>query len=150
VRVEGVSNGEQMTLIMDPAAGTIMMIMADQRMYMTMDAGSAPFSAPGSRSLDPANPCSSGEVTACENQGTETVNGYSTRKWAYTRDGDRETAWIASELRFPVRTLDESGNQTDFTNVAMGPQPASLSPRRALRRTARRGRPSRGGWSISS
>jgi hypothetical protein len=126
LRVEGVSDGEQMTLIMDPAAGTITMVMPDDGMYMTMDAGSAPFSTPGARAMDPANPCASGELTACEDLGSESVNGYAARKWAYTRDGDRETAWIASELRFPVRLLDESGNQTDFTNVAMGPQPAAL------------------------
>jgi hypothetical protein len=126
MRVEGVSDGEPVTLIMDPSAGTITMVMPADRMYVTMDAGAAPFSAPGARSMDPANPCSSGEVTACENLGAESVNGYQTRKWAYTRDGERETVWIAPELRFPVRVLDASGNQTDFTNVAMGPQPAAL------------------------
>lgn len=126
MRFEAVLDGEPMTLIVDPAAETITMVMEQERMYMTMDVGSAPFTAPGAQSVDPANPCGGGDVTACEDLGTESVNGYSARKWAYTRDGDRETAWIATELRFPVRILDDDGNQTDFTNVTMGAQPAAL------------------------
>ncbi len=126
VRVEGTSNGEPMTMIIDSSTGTIMMLMADQRAYVTMDAGSMPFSAPGSTSMDPANPCSSGELTECESLGTENINGRSARGWEYTRDGERETAWIASDLRFPVRVIDADGGQSDFTNVTTGNQPASL------------------------
>jgi hypothetical protein len=37
MRIEGVSNGEQMTLIMDPAAGTIIMVMPADRVYVVMD-----------------------------------------------------------------------------------------------------------------
>jgi hypothetical protein len=85
-----------------------------------------PFSAPGADTMDPANPCSSGEVTQCENLGTESVNGRATRKWAYVRDGERETVWIAADLRFPVRIEDADGYTTDFTNVLMGTQPAAL------------------------
>jgi hypothetical protein len=79
VRIEGTSNGEQMTMIVDSDAATVTMLMPDQRAYMTMDAGSMPFSAPGSTSMDPADPCSSGEVTDCRSLGTQTVNGHSAR-----------------------------------------------------------------------
>jgi hypothetical protein len=126
MRIEGTSNGEPMTIIVDSSAGTVMMLMAEERSYITMDAGSMPFSTPGSQSMDPANPCSGGELTECRSLGTETVNGHSARGWEYTRDGERETAWIANDLRFPVRVIEADGTQSDFSNIQPGPQPASL------------------------
>ncbi|MGE0161444.1 MAG: DUF4412 domain-containing protein [Gemmatimonadales bacterium] len=126
MRIEGTSDGEPMTMIIDRTAGRVLMLMPEDRMYMVMDLGSVPFTAPGTETLDPANPCSGGEVTECENLGTESVNGRTTRKWAYTRDGERETIWIATDLRFPVRIEDADGYTTDFTNVTMGTQPAAL------------------------
>jgi hypothetical protein len=126
IRIEGVSDGQPVAMIIDSGAGTLVMLMPEDRMYMTMDLGSAPFSAPAATSMDPANPCSSGEVSNCQSLGSETINGYAARGWEYTRDGERETAWIASELRFPVRTIDADGATTDLTDVQMGPQPASL------------------------
>jgi hypothetical protein len=127
IRIEGTSNGEEVVIIIDQGANNMLVLMPAERMYMQMDLGSAPFSAPSADFFDPANPCASGEVTDCENLGTENVNGRSTRKWAYTTmDGDRYTSWIATDLRFPVRTLEEDGTQSDFTNVQMGAQPASL------------------------
>jgi hypothetical protein len=126
MRIEGTSDGEPMTMIIDRTAGRMLMLMPDDRMYMVMDLGSMPFSAPGADTMDPSNPCSSGELTACENLGTESVNGRTTRKWAYTRDGARETVWIANDLQFPVRIEDADGAITDFTNVVVGSQPAAL------------------------
>jgi hypothetical protein len=126
MRIEGTSDGEPMTMIIDRTAGRMLMLIPEDQMYVVMDLGSMPFSAPGADSMDPANPCSGGELTECENLGTESVNGRTTRKWAYTRDGERETVWIATDLRFPVRIEDADGATTDFTNVAMGPQPSAL------------------------
>ncbi|MEQ1854973.1 MAG: DUF4412 domain-containing protein [Longimicrobiales bacterium] len=126
MRIEGVSDGEEMTAIIDGSTNMIIVLMPDDQAYMTMDLGSAPFSAPGAQPMDPANPCSGGEVTECRSLGTETVNGYAARGWEYTRDGERETAWIATELRFPVRTVEADGTTTDFTNVQVGAQPAAL------------------------
>jgi hypothetical protein len=126
MRIEGVSDGQQVTMIVDSGAGTMLMLMPDERMYVEMDVGSAPFSAPGAQSMDPANPCSSGEVTDCRSLGSETVNGYAARGWEYTRDGERETAWIANELRFPVRTIEADGSTIDLSDISVGPQPSSL------------------------
>ena len=37
--------------------------------------------------------------------GAEMVNGQATQKWEYTNtDGERVTSWIATRLRFPVKT----------------------------------------------
>ena len=124
-RIEGVSDGEPVTMIVDRTAGRMLMLMAEERTYVVMDLGSNPFSAPQVSTMDPANPCASGELTACENLGTESVNGRTSRKWAYTRDGERETVWIATDLRFPVR-IDAEGDITDFTNVVTGTQPDAL------------------------
>ncbi len=126
MRIEGMSDGQQMTAIIDGAANTMIVLMPEDRAYMSMDLGAAPFTAPGASSMDPANPCGSGEVTDCRSLGTETVNGYAARGWEYTRDGERETAWIATELRFPVRIVEADGTTTDFANVQVGAQPASL------------------------
>ena len=76
MRIEGVSDGVQVTMIIDSGAGTLMMLMPADRMYMTMDLGSAPFSAPVATSMDPANPCSSGEFSDCTNLGSEMINGF--------------------------------------------------------------------------
>ncbi|MEX2047999.1 MAG: DUF4412 domain-containing protein, partial [Gemmatimonadota bacterium] len=84
MRIEGMSDGQQVTMIVDSGAGTMLMLMPDDRRYVEMDVGSAPFSAPGAQSMDPANPCSSGEVTDCRSLGSETVNGYAARGWEYT------------------------------------------------------------------
>ena len=126
MRMEGVSDGEEVTAIIDTAAGTLIVLMDADRMYMTMDVGSSPVSAAGATSMDPENPCSGGDISDCRSLGSETVNGYAARGWEYTRNGERETAWIANELRFPVRTIEEDGTTTDMTNVVMGPQPSSL------------------------
>jgi hypothetical protein len=124
-RIEGVSDGEPVAMIVDRTAGRMLMLMTEERMYVEMSLDSNPFSAPQASAMDPGNPCASGELTACEDLGTESVNGRTTHKWAYTRDGERETAWIATDLRFPVR-IEAEGDVTDFTNVVMGPQPDAL------------------------
>jgi hypothetical protein len=126
LRIEGVADGEQMTAIIDGQANTMIMLMPEDRAYMTMDLGSAPFSAPGTSAMDPTNPCGSGELSECRSLGTETVNGRTARGWEYTRDGERETAWVATDLMFPVRIIEADGTTTNFTNIQMGPQPASL------------------------
>jgi hypothetical protein len=126
MRFEGVADGEYVAAIVDGPGNRMIVLMPADQAYMTMDLGSAPFSAPAATPMDPANPCGSGEVTECRSLGNETINGRSARGWEYTRDGERETAWIATDLRFPVRTIDADGTTTDFTNVEMGNQPAAL------------------------
>jgi len=126
LRIEGISNGEQVTAIIDSQANRMIVLMPDDEAYMTMDLGAAPFAAPGAYSMDPANPCSTGEVTACRALGQENVNGRAARGWEYMRDGERETAWVATDLRFPVRIVEADGTTTNFTDVQPGPQPANL------------------------
>jgi hypothetical protein len=38
----------------------------------------------------------------------------------------RTRAWISLTLRFPIKTTDDDGGLTEFSNIAEGPQPASL------------------------
>jgi hypothetical protein len=126
IRMELSAEGQQITLIQDPASGSLLMIMPSERMYMEVAAGMAPVEAPRARPMDPANPCAGGQATACTSLGDENVNGYATRKWQYEVEGKMETAWIATQLRFPVRLLSADGTTTDYRNVTLGPQPASL------------------------
>jgi hypothetical protein len=126
MRIEGTSDGEPFTAIVNRQANSIIVVMPADQVYMTMDLGSAPFSTPAASPMDPANPCADGELTECRSLGTETINGHAARGWEFTRDGERETAWISNQLSFPVRTVEADGTTTDFTNVEMGPQPAAL------------------------
>jgi hypothetical protein len=126
LRMEVTAEGQQMTIIADPASGSMLMIMPEQRMYMQMAAGMAPVAAPQIRSMDPANPCSGGEATGCMSLGEESVNGYPSRKWQYQIDGETQTAWISTQHRFAVRLVSGDGTTTDYSNVTPGPQPASL------------------------
>jgi hypothetical protein len=126
IRMELSAEGQQITLIQDPASGSLLMIMPSERMYMETSPGMAPVQAPRAGPMDPANPCAGGRATSCSSLGDETVNGYATRKWQYQVDGQTETAWIATQLRFPVRLVSADGTTTDYSNVTTGPQPASL------------------------
>jgi hypothetical protein len=77
---------------------------------------------------DPTNPCAGGTGnTNCVRVGNESVNGYETVRWDYTSSaGVRTRAWLSTRLRFPIKTQDDDGSSMEFSNIAEGPQPASL------------------------
>lgn len=126
IRMELTAEGQDMVLIHDAANGSVLMLMPSEKVYMEMPPGMGPVSAPRVHSMDPADPCSGGQATGCTSLGEETVNGYPSRKWQYQIDGETQTAWIATQLRFPVRVVSRDGTTTDYTNVTPGPQPAAL------------------------
>jgi hypothetical protein len=127
VRLEISMDGGGIILVGDPSAGSMVVLMPDQQIYMPLDPAMAPVTPPRLGMVDVANPCSTGELTGCQSLGTEQVNGYDTAVWQYSdSDGETWNAWIATDLGFPVRLIDEEGTTTDFTNIALGPQDPSL------------------------
>lgn len=128
LRMEFVVDGETRPTIVEPREQTQFTISPSQKKYVEMSHGESGGTVriPRLFTLNPSNPCSNEQLSECKRLGPETVNGYATEKWEYTNvDGDRETAWIATKLRFPIRTT--AGKATsEITNVVEGPQPANL------------------------
>ena len=125
-RIEISMDGQNVIIVGDPSTGSMNILMPEQGIYMPLSAGMSPVSVPPVSGYNPADPCSSGEVTNCVSLGSEQVNGYDAAGWQYDSNGETWTAWIATELSFPVRLIGSDGTTTDFTNVAMGPQDGSL------------------------
>ncbi len=129
-RMEFNAFGEVRPTITDPANGTQHTVSPRQRNYMEMPLGESggPVRIPRLGSVDPANPCAGGSgLTQCMRIGAEMLNGFATQKWQYVnQDGETVTSWIATRLRFPVKTEADSGATTELRNVVEGPQPATL------------------------
>ena len=125
-RIEVSMDGQEIIILGDPIAGSMNILMPDQGVYMPLSAGMSPVSVPPVSGYNPADPCSSGQVTNCVSLGPEQVNGYDTAGWQYDSNGETWSAWISTELSFPVRLVGSDGTTTDFTNIAMGPQDPSL------------------------
>jgi hypothetical protein len=129
-RMEFTAFGEVRPTIVDPANGTQHTVSPRQRNYMEMPLGESggPVRIPRLGSVDPANPCAGGSgLTQCMRLGAEMLNGLATQKWQYVnQDGETVTAWIATRLRFPVKTEADSGATNELRNVVEGPQPANL------------------------
>ena len=125
-RLELSMDGQSLIIVGDPASGSMNILMPEQGVYMPLSSGMSPVSVPPVTGYNPADPCSSGEVTNCVSLGTEQVNGYDAAGWQYDSNGETWTAWLATEFSFPVRLISEDGTTTDFTNISMGPQDPSL------------------------
>jgi len=128
-RMEFTAFGEVRPTIVDPPNDTQQTISPRQRNFMEMPRGESggPVRIPRLGLVDPNNPCASGEMSECRPLGAEMVNGQATRKWEYTNtDGERVTSWVATRLRFPVKTTADTGATIDIRNVVEGPQPANL------------------------
>jgi hypothetical protein len=128
-RMEFTAFGEVRPTIVDPPNDTQQTISPRQRNFMEMPRGESggPVRIPRLGPVDPNNPCASGEMSECRPLGAEMVNGQATRKWEYTNtDGERVTSWIATALRFPVKTTADSGATIDIRNIVAGSQPANL------------------------
>jgi hypothetical protein len=123
-------------VIMNFATQTVIVVMAQQHMYMEM-----PAQAQGQRMAyasaffqtgDVENACGDwqrergGQGGSCHKVGSDMVNGRSTVKYEATNaNGDVSHFWLDPKLRFPVKweTKNSSG---ELRNIQEGPQPASL------------------------
>lgn len=128
-RMEFTAFGEVRPTIVDPQNDTQQTISPRQRNFMELPRGESggPVRIPRLGPVDPNNPCGSGEMSDCRRLGAEMMNGQATQKWEYTNtDGERLTSWIATQLRFPVKTTADNGATVDIRNVVVGPQAANL------------------------
>lgn len=127
MRAELKADGQEMVVLADPAAKSQYLLMPGDKMFMQMPIGQGPVSLPVTGGSDPTNPCSSGGNTDCTKGENESVNGYQTVRWDYTaKDGTRTRAWVSPRLRFAIKTQDDNGSSMELSNIAEGPQDASL------------------------
>ena len=130
MRTELTLNGQNVIALVDPAAKLQYLLMPSEKTYMQMPIGQGPggttvtITGPS----DPTNPCAGGSGnTDCARGDKETMSGYETIRWDYTSSaGVRTRAWISTKLRFPIKTQDDDGSIVEISNIAEGPQPASL------------------------
>lgn len=127
-RTELSMDGQNIVVIADPVSRTQIVLMPSDKVYMQMPIGMGPVSIPATGPTDPTNPCSGGSGnTDCVKGPTESVNGYQAVRWDYTSvEGTRTRAWVSTKLRFPIKSSDDNGSSMEFSNIAEGPQPASL------------------------
>jgi hypothetical protein len=128
-RLEFNAFGEVRPTIVDRVNDNQRTISPRQRNFMELPRGESggPVRIPRLDPVDPNNPCGTGDLVDCRRLGAETVNGLATQKWEYTNtDGERVTAWIATSLRFPIKTIADTGATNEIRNVVTGPQPANL------------------------
>jgi hypothetical protein len=128
IRTELKADGRSMVILADPAAHSQVVLMPSEKMYMQMPIGQGPVKLPPAGPTDPTNPCSAASGnTDCVKGPNETINGYPTVRWDYTsQEGVRTRAWISPTLRFAIKTTDDNGGALEFSDIAEGPQPASL------------------------
>jgi len=128
IRTELTSDGENTVTLVDPAARSLYVLMASEKVYMQMPIGQGPVAGPIPRPSDPMNPCAAGSGnTDCVRGSNEPVNGHNAIRWDYTNsDGVRTRAWISPTLRFAVKTQDDDGSAMELSNITEGAQPASL------------------------
>jgi hypothetical protein len=128
-RWEFTASGETRPTIADPENGNQYTISPGQKKYVEMPIGESggPVLIPKITPLDPQDPCNNGQYSDCMRLGAEMLNGFATQKWEYTDvDGERVTAWIATRLRFPIKTVAGNGATNELRNIVEGAQPANL------------------------
>jgi len=128
MRTELTADGQNMILLIDPAAKSQFMLMPSEKVYMQMPIGQGPVSVPIAGPVDPSNPCAGGSGnTDCVTGSHESVNGYDTVRWDYTSaEGVRTRAWVSTRLRFTVKMQDDAGSSSEISGITEGPQAASL------------------------
>ena len=128
IRTELSKDGQNIIVLADPVAKSQLIMMPDDKMYMELPMGQGPVNMPITGSSDPTNPCSGGSGnTDCVKGATESVNGHPAVRWEYTNhEGTRTRAWVSTKLRFPVKTEDDDGGKMEISNIAEGPQAATL------------------------
>lgn len=124
-RLEVDFQGMPIVLLLDSESGGQTMIMTAQRSYIQMPAGMAPVTAPPAREVDAENPCAAEDITECVSLGSEEVNGYDARGWQFVSEGESVTAWVSTELDFPVR-IETNGVTVNFSELSLDPIDAAL------------------------
>lgn len=127
VRTELTSDGQNVIMLIDPAAKSQYMLVPSDKIYMQMPAGQGS-GVQMPRPSDPTNPCATGSGnTDCTRGENERINGHEAIRWDYTNsDGVRTRAWISPRLHYAVKTQDDDGNLTELSNITEGAQAASL------------------------
>ena len=128
--MQGGPRGES-TFIVNIATKTNYVVLPQQHMYIEHKAaelagrmGRNPMA--DLKPVDPSNPCSAQEDTACKKVGTEVVNGRSCDHWEMTdNNGTVSNVWIDQKLHFPIKRVSQ-GSTSELTNVKEGPQDPSL------------------------
>lgn len=131
LRMELDQRGRAAVMLVDPEAGTVTMLMPEQRMAMELPGAVPGGQDPSRMRARGANPCAGQEDVTCERLGSERVSGFSTQKWRVVpRDGagQREamTLWVAPELGYAVRMEDTRGHTWELTDIQVEEQPDSL------------------------
>ncbi len=123
-------------VIMNYAAQTAIVLMAQQHMYMEMPAQAQSqrmgYASAFFQTGDVENACGdwqklrSSQGASCHKVGDETVNGRSTVKYETTSaSGEVSHFWLDPKLRFPVKWQGKS-NSGELRNIQDGAQAASL------------------------
>jgi hypothetical protein len=124
--------------LFDGRHSTAYFVRPAQRTYM--DAKQSSVLAQIFVPLDPDNPCerwqamatlsgaaATGAAWQCERTGEETIDGRATAMWRAVSPQRRTyVAWIDRELKIPLRVETNFGTRFSLTEIAAGPQPASL------------------------
>jgi hypothetical protein len=122
-------------VIINFAAQTSTVLMAQQHMYMEMPAQAQSqrmaYASAFFRAGDVENACGDWQKMghnggSCHKVGSETVNGRSTVKYEGTNaSGDVGHFWLDPKLRFPVK-WDGKNSGGELRNIQEGAQPTSL------------------------
>jgi len=128
MRTELTADGQNMILLIDPAAKSQYMLMPSEKVYMQMPIGQGPITVPVAGPVDPSNPCGGGSGnTDCVRGSRESLSGYDVVRWEYTSaEGVKTRAWVSTRLRFTVKLEDDDGSSSEISGIAEGPQAASL------------------------
>ena len=128
MRTELTSGGQNVIVLVDPAAKTQYLLMPSEKTYMQMPIGRGSGGMTITGPSDPSNPCSGGSGnTNCVRGEKETVNGYEAIRWDFTSSaGVRTRAWISTKLGFALKSQDDNGSSMELSNITEGEQPAGL------------------------
>ena len=128
MRTELTADGQNMILLIDPAAKSQYMLMPSEKVYMQMPIGQGPITVPVAGPSDPTNPCGGGSGnTDCVRGSRESVSGYDVVRWEYvSAEGVKTRAWVSTRLRFTVKLEDDDGSSSEISGITEGPQAASL------------------------
>lgn len=119
MRMDVTMEGQRQVVITDPAAGKVLMLMPDARMYMEMKLDPAQMGAAAIR-----------EGNTDEGQwrsiGRETLDGWECEMKTFDfkdKTKGELTAWFAQKLGYPIRTVYKNGGETmimEFRNIKQG------------------------------
>ena len=132
LRMDMSSRGHDVAIITDGKTQTSDIIMAEQHMYMEVQAGQSNPMIPNipkfDTSIDATNPCATRPDVTCKKLGTETVNGRTTDKWEFNdkKTNATTTTWIDQKLVFPIKSVNSDGTSVEFSNIKEGAPAAAL------------------------